>query len=165
MDFSDKEKPKKNYDKKSAFLKAQQYCAYQERSQQEVRNKLYDWGLHKDDVENVIVDLISENFLNEERFAIAFAGGKFRIKKWGKVKIRIELRKHHVSPYCINKALASIDLDEYIKTLKEIIAKKAKSITEKNPYKRNYKIATYAISRGFETDLVKEQVAENSEKL
>lgn len=164
MDFSEKEKPKKIYDKKSAFLKAQQYCAYQERSQQEVRNKLYDWDLHKEDVENVIIDLITEGFLNEERFAIAFAGGKFRIKKWGKVKIRLELKKHKISTYCINKALTSIDSDEYIKSLKEIIEKKAKSITEKNMYKKNYKIATYAISKGFENELVKEILAEISEQ-
>ena len=164
MDFSEKEKPKKIYDKKSAFLKAQQYCAYQERSQQEVRNKLYDWGLHKEDVENVIIDLITEGFLNEERFAIAFAGGKFRIKKWGKVKIRLELKKHKISTYCINKALTSIDSDEYIKSLKEIIEKKAKSITEKNMFKKNYKIATYAISKGFENELVKEILAEISEQ-
>lgn len=163
MNFSEKEKAKKIYDKNAAFIKAQQYCVYQERSQQEVRNKLYEWGLHRDDVENVIVDLIEEKFINEERFAIAFAGGKFRIKKWGKIKIKIELKAHNISPYCITKALAAIDENDYIKTLREIIAKREKSISEKNKYRRNYKIATYAISRGFETNLVKEILSEMNE--
>ena len=156
MNFYDKEKVKKIYDKKTAFLKAQQYCAYQERSQQEVRDKLYEWGLHKDDVENVIVDLIGENFINEERFAIAFALGKFRIKKWGKVKIKNELKTHKVSSYCINKAIGSIDDADYLKTLNDVISKKEKLINEQNKYKKFAKIANYAISKGFENDLVKE---------
>ncbi len=163
MDFYDKEKVKKIFDKKTAFIKSQQYCVYQERSQQEVRDKLYEWGLHKEDVENIIVDLIGENFINEERFAIAFASGKFRIKKWGKVKIKNELKAHKVSIYCIKKALASIDDTDYLKTLKDIISKKRKLIKEKNKYKMYAKIANYAISRGFETDLVKELLSNNEE--
>jgi len=84
-------------DYKSALLKAQKHCAYQERSQQEVRNKLFEWGLHSADVENAIVELISANFINEERFAMQLASGKFRIKHWGKVKITQALKLHKVS--------------------------------------------------------------------
>lgn len=137
-----------------AISKAQKYCAYQERSQQEVRDKLYSWGLHKKDVENIISHLISENFLKEERFASAFAGGKFRIKKWGRNKIKIALEQKKVSDPLIKKALKEISDKEYEKTLKEILASKAKTITETNPFKRNYKLASYAISRGYEPELV-----------
>ncbi len=156
MDYPENKKSEKIYDRKTALLKAQKYCAYQERSQQEVRDKLYEWGLHRNDVENVLVDLIEENFLNEERFAIAFARGKFRIKKWGKIKIKLELKAHHVSSYCINKALSEIDDTAYISVLKEVIAKREKTIIDKHPAKRKYKIISYAVSRGFEADLVKE---------
>jgi len=150
---------KKVYDKKTAFLKAQHYCAYQERSQQEVRNKLYEWGLYKEDIENLIADLIALNFINEERFAVLFAGGKFRIKKWGKIKIKNELSLRKISPYCIRIALASIDDDEYINTLQQIIAKKTQLTKEKNKFKKKSKIIAFAISKGFEAELVREIIS------
>ncbi len=141
-------------DPKQALIKAQSYCAYQERSQQEVRDKLYEWGMWTDAVEEIIADLITDNFINEERFAKIFAGGKFRIKKWGRVKIKIELKKKRISDYCINKAMKEISDSDYRKTLKAIIAERDKKTSEKNPLKRNYKTAQYAISRGFESDIV-----------
>ena len=134
--------------------KARKYCSYQERSQQEVRDKLYDWGLHKRDVEEAIAQMVTENFLNEERFAIAYAGGKFRIKHWGRITIKLALKQKKVSPYCINKALKEINERDYQKCLEKIIADCTKRISEKNPLKKNYKIAQYAIGRGFEAELV-----------
>lgn len=147
-------KPKKKLTPNQALVKAQMSCAYQERCQQEMRDKLYDWGLYSDEVENILAELISSNYLNEERFAKAFAGGKFRIKKWGRVKIKIELKKKKISDYCIKKAMEEIDEDEYLRTLKELIEKRSKEIRVKKDYQRNYKIAQYAASRGFEQDLV-----------
>lgn len=137
-----------------ALRKAESTCAYQERCQQEMRDKLFEWGLHSNEVENIIAKLITDNFLNEERFAIAFAGGKFRIKKWGKVKIRIELKKRKISDYCIKKALQEINDKDYLKTIKELIAKKSKEIKGLKDYQRNYKIAQYIASRGFEQELI-----------
>jgi len=153
MDFEEK-KPKKILTPQQALIKAQLSCAYQERSQQEMRDKLYEWGLYSDAVENIIVHLITDNFLNEERFAKAFAGGKFRIKKWGRIKIKIELKKRKISDYCIRKAMEEIPDKEYIKTMKEIIAKKLKENPKGKEQVRHYKAAQYAISRGFEGDLV-----------
>ena len=141
-------------DPKQGLVKAAKYCAYQERSHQEVRDKLYEWGLWKKDVEEIILQLITDGYLNEERFAIAFAGGKFRIKKWGRIKIRIELKKKSVSDYCIKKALGEIDDREYIRTMKEIIEKKLKGFRSYKLQVRNYKIAQYVISRGYEPELV-----------
>lgn len=157
MDFEDK-KPKKKLTPNQATIKAQNSCAYQERCQQEMRDKLYEWGLYSNDVENIIANLISDNFLNEERFAKAYSGGKFRIKKWGRVKIKIELKRRKISDYCIKKAMQEIDEDEYIKTLKAVIAKKSKEIKGGKEQVRNYKIAQYALSRGFESDLVWEEI-------
>lgn len=130
------------------------WCAYQERSQQETRDKLYEHKLHPNDVEQIIAQLISENFLNEERYALAFAGGKFRIKKWGKQKIKAELRMRKVSDYCINKALKQISDNDYLRTLESVIAKKLKQVKEPNKIRRHYKILQYAASRGYEKDLI-----------
>lgn len=150
----EEKKQKKKLTPTQAIIKAQMACAYQERCQQEMRDKLYEWGLHSNDVENIIADLISTNFLNEERFAKAFAGGKFRIKKWGKVKIKIELKKRKISDYCIRKGLEEIDDEAYISTLKDLLNKKLKEISKGKEHVRNYKAAQYALSRGFESDLV-----------
>ncbi|HRH65213.1 MAG TPA: regulatory protein RecX [Bacteroidia bacterium] len=144
--------------------KAFRYCAYQERSQQEVRDKLYSWGLHRRDVEQVIGQLISDGFLKEERFALAFAGGKFRMKKWGRVKIKIALREKKVSEPLIIQALSSIDEREYLKTLRNVIASKTKLTIETNPLKKKHKIAAYVIQRGFEPELVWEILRSTEEE-
>lgn len=99
--------------------KARRYCTYQERSQQELREKLYSLGLFKKDVEETIAMMVTEGYLNEERFAIAYAGGKFRIKHWGKNKIKQALKLKKVSDYCIRQALKSISDDDYLKVLNE----------------------------------------------
>jgi regulatory protein len=141
-------------DPKLGLEKAASWCAYQERCQQEVRDKLYEWGLWPDAVENIISELITQNFLNEERFAKAYAGGKFRIKKWGRVKIKLELKKRKISDYCIKKGLKEIEEDDYRLTLMKVIAEYSKKVKEKHPLKRKYRIVNYALSRGFEQDLI-----------
>jgi regulatory protein len=144
--------------------KIRNWCAYQERSQQETRDKLYEYGLHKNDVEEIITQLIGENFLNEERFAIAFAGGKFRIKKWGRQKIKAELRLRKISDYCIQKALKQINENDYLSALEQVISKKLKLVKEPNKLKRTYKILQYASSRGYEKDLVMDVLNELENK-
>lgn len=154
------EKKQKVYTQHQALVKAEAWCAYQERCQQEVRDKMYSWELHSNEVENIIAELISKNFLNEERFAKAFAGGKFRIKKWGRVKIRIELKRRRLGDYCIKKGLAEIDEDEYRKTLKKLAEEKLKATKEKNKLKKKYKVMSFLISKGYENELVREVVGE-----
>jgi regulatory protein len=92
--------------------------------------------------------------MNEERFAISFAGGKFRIKNWGRIKIKLALKQKKVSEYCIRKALSGINDKDYQKTLEKIISAYAKKVNEKNPLKKNYKIAQHVIGKGFEPELV-----------
>src|SRR6185503_6037061 len=94
-----------NFTAEQATPKIKHFCAYQERCHAEVRDKLYSFGLHRKDVDGIIVVLIGDNYLNEERFAINFAGGKFRMKHWGKNKIKQRLKLKQVSDYCIKKAL------------------------------------------------------------
>ena len=137
-----------------AYVRAQRYCAFQERSQQEVRDKLYSWGLHRREVEELLARLIGDGFLKEERFAEAFAGGKFRIKKWGRIKIRAALKAKQVSEPLIRKALSSIDEAEYRKVLKQVLGDRLRKSAQTPPLKRKHQAAAYAISRGFEPDMV-----------
>ena len=141
-----------------AEYKIKQWCAYQERSQNETRYKLYEYGLKETEADSLIAQLISENFLNEERFAMAFAGGKFRIKHWGTVKIKIELKKHKISDYYHNKALKVIGDDDYINILTLVLEKKIRQTKEKDKQKLFYAVLKYAQSRGFEGDLVTDQL-------
>ncbi len=141
---------------KKAKLRIASYCAYQERCQQEVRNKLYSYELFQSQVEELLAWLITENFVNEERFAITYAGGKFRIKKWGKFKITQALKQKNISDYCIKKGLEEIGTEDYIATIREIAEKKLNEYAFKisNPYQLKDKTAKHIISKGFEPQLV-----------
>jgi regulatory protein len=136
------------------LAKAQKFCDYQERYQQEVRDKLYSWDAKPDEVEQILCQLVELDYINEERYARAFARGKFRIKHWGKNKIRRELKFRKISEYCIKQGLFEISDDEYLETLKNVIDKKIGVSTPLNDLKKRYKVAQYAISRGFESNLV-----------
>lgn len=146
------------YTPQQALKKIQDWCAYQERCQQEVRDKLYEYRLRTTDVENIIAQLISENFLNEERFAKAYAGGKFRIKKWGRIKIKMGLKARRLSDYCIRKGLEEISDSEYRKTLKKLLEEKDRTLNEKNKIRRKYKLLRFAAGRGFEQELIMEML-------
>lgn len=150
------------FSKQKATAKAEHYCAYQERSQHEVRSKLYEWGLHKRDVEEIISQLIQLNFINEERFTMAYVLGKFRIKAWGKMKIKQGLRLKKVPDKMIVKALQHIDGDEYSQTLLSLLEKKSATIAEKNPHKKHDKLMQYAMGKGYEGDLVKDILKDNT---
>lgn len=139
---------------KQALLKLASYCAYQERSHYEVKNKLAEYGVFYNDAEQVIAELIIQNYLNEERFAKAFAGGKFRVKKWGRNKIKQELKLKQVSDYCIQQGMKEIDFDDYLLTLSEEALAKYNTLKDKNYLIKANKTAKYLVSRGFETDLV-----------
>jgi regulatory protein len=141
-------------DKKQALAKAESFCAYQERAQKEVRTKLLELGMRGDELEEIISELILNNFLNEERFAMNYASGKFNIKKWGRIKIKQGLKLKGVPEKLLQKALYSLDDDDYFKTLSDLALKKANLLNEKDPFKRKMKLMYYLQSRGFENDLI-----------
>ena len=146
--------------KEEALQKAKQYCAYQERCHSEVKEKLYSFGMNKKEVDELLSELISENYLNEERFAILYAGGKFRIKQWGKVKIKYSLKQKQVSEYCIKKALAGIDEKDYARTVQKIFDQKLKTLkAEKNIFVKKRKLQDHLIQKGFETSVVSKLIA------
>jgi regulatory protein len=136
--------------KDQAIQRIRHYCAYQERAQQEVRDKLYELGMTMDEVEEIMSDLIAENFLNEERFAVQFAGGHFRIKGWGKVKIQHALQQKRVSSYNIKIGLKSIDEEAYLKTLEQLATKKWNSLKGERGLSRMAKTYAFLHQRGFE---------------
>lgn len=148
---------------KAAKIKAGNYCAYQERTQQEVRDKLYSLGLFRDEVEEVLTELITENYVNEERYAQTFASGKFRIKRWGKRKIEDALKQKHISSYCITQALKNIPDEEYREAIEDLIEKKRNLEATDNEYVVKNKIARYLIGKGFEPDLVWKQINDHLE--
>jgi regulatory protein len=138
-----------------ALQKARHYCGYQERCHSEVQEKLYSFGLRKPQVEAAIATLIEENYLNEERFAVQFAGGHFRLKHWGKVRIRYQLKQKQVSDYCIKVALAGIDEEDYRQTLTRLAAKKWEELAkETNPLIRKRKWQEYLLQKGYESDRI-----------
>ncbi|MDX1943437.1 MAG: regulatory protein RecX [Saprospiraceae bacterium] len=147
-------KKSKYISRAEALSRMQRYCAYQERSHREVRGKLLDLNIYGDDLEEILAQLIADNFLNEERFARTYARGKFRMKQWGKRRIVQELKRHEVSDYSIRKALEEISEKDYNITLQEVIQKKKASLAETDNFILRNKIAQYAISRGYEPDLV-----------
>ena len=136
------------------------YCAYQERSHQEVKNKLYDLELSSSEIEELISHLITEGYLNEERFAKAFVGGKFRIKNWGRIKIVNALEAKGLTKNCIRIGLQEIDDADYRKTIELLILKKLDQTDEANIYVKREKLATHVIQKGFEPELVWEIVKE-----
>lgn len=146
---------KKQLTKEQALQKLKHYCAYQERCHSEVREKLYNLGVWKKDHDEIIASLIEEDYLNEERFAIAFAGGKFRVKQWGRVKIKYELKQKQVSEYSIKKALKQIDEEEYEKVLKKLAKEKYSSLKTEQYLVRKKKTMDYLVGRGYEMDLVR----------
>ena len=149
----------KNIGTEKALQKIKHFCSYQERSHQDVKEKLYSFGLYKNEVEQLLSQMIEENYLNEERYAIAFAGGKFRVRQWGKVKIKYELKQRRISEYCIKKGLASIDDHDYEKTLQKLLeAKKATLKSEKNIFVKKQKIQAYLMQKGYEPALISDHL-------
>lgn len=140
--------------KEQALQKLKHYCAYQERCHSEVKEKLYQLGVWKKDQDEIIAALIEENYLNEERFAIAYAGGKWRMKQWGRVKIRYELKKKQVSEYCIKKAMKQIEEKEYLSILNNLAIEKYQSLKKEQYLVRKKKTGDYLIAKGYEPDLV-----------
>lgn len=145
---------KKYLTKEQALQKLKHYCAYQERCHNDVKEKLYKLGVWKKEHDEIIAALIEENYLNEERFAIAYAGGKFRINSWGRVKIKYALKQKQVSEYCIKKAMKQISEEDYMKLLNKLAKGKYAALKADQYLVRKKKTMDYLITKGFETNLV-----------
>jgi len=144
-----------SYTPLQALPKIQHFCAYQERCHAEVIDKLYSFGLNKKDIEQIVTQLIEDNYLNEERFARSFVNDKFRFNKWGRKKIEYQLKAKKVSAYNIKSGMKAIDEDDYLKLLQKEANNKLESLkNEKNIRTKNAKVFQYLLGRGFESNLI-----------
>lgn len=150
--------PQKTYTVDEAQKKLENYCAYQERCHKEVFEKLKSMKMIPQAIDTIMVHLIQHNYLNEERFVKAFVSGKFRIKKWGKQRISLELKRKDINKTLINKGLNEINDFDYIETFNALANKKFLTIRESNIQKKKKKLADYLLYRGWETHLVFEKV-------
>lgn len=137
-----------------AKTKIEAWCAYQERCDQDLRIKLQSWNMSSEHINILISDLISNNFLSEERFAEAYVSGKFRIKKWGRIKIKNHLKQKNISEYSINKGLSQIDEREYKETLKSLFESKSRLTNGNSEWDKKAKIQRYLHSKGYESELI-----------
>lgn len=141
-----------------AKTKLEALCAYQERCSQELDRKMIQWGVDAEDRSILLADLISNNFLSEERFAEAFVSGKTNIKRWGKIKIRQQLKQKNISEYSIKKGLDSISDSTYFGNLEHLASRKYASLKESDSYAKKVKIYRFLSSKGYETEYVREVV-------
>ncbi|MFK8058243.1 MAG: regulatory protein RecX [Saprospiraceae bacterium] len=144
-----------------ALKKLERYCSYQDRCHQEVRRKLYDVGLYGEDVDHVMAKLIETSFLDEERFARSYARGKFRMKKWGRIRIQIELRSRQISKYCMKAAMQELEEYDYEGTLKKLLEKRyEKQKSDLHPYAKRQDLITFGMRKGYEIDIIKSVITE-----
>ena len=136
------------------LLKAERFCAYQERCSHELKQKLKELGADEKTLEEIITSIQEDDFQNDERFALLFTSGKFRIKRWGKIKIRSELRMKKIPDSLIKTALDSINETDYKKTIQHLIQKKEREVQRDKPENRKQKIFRFLLSKGFESTLI-----------
>lgn len=133
------------------------YCIYQERSNKEVWDKLETWGVRSVEAEELVAWLVNENFINENRYARQFVGGKFRVKKWGRKKIIFELKARGISSDVIQEALSEIEEEEYKNTLLDLARRKKEVISEQGSFLYvQKKTIDYLIGKGYEVDYIRE---------
>lgn len=147
-----------------ALPKIMHYCAWQERSHYDTREKLFSYGLYGDDVEEIMARLIEENYLNEERYATQYAGGKFRINGWGRIKIVAGLKFKKVSTYNINVAIRSLDETEYLEKLRKLAHQKWAALKGEQYINRQAKTTNYLLQKGYESTLIRQVINELREK-
>ncbi len=141
-----------------AFEKIKYYCNYQERCHKEVKEKLYTYGLYKAEVEQIISQLIEADLLNEERFAIQFAGGKFRMRQWGRNKISYTLKQKQISAYCLKSALKQIDEEDYLACLLKLTQKKWQMLKKDGAIEKHAKVYAFLLQKGYESVLIQRAI-------
>lgn len=139
--------------------RARHFCAYQERCIKDVADKLKEWKVRPQVAEHILEQLIAEDYLNEERFARSFAGGKFRNNHWGKNKIIYELARRGVPDLIIQIGLEEIDPREYEDTLREVLIRKNREIKDKDPLMRKKKLISFASQKGYDYPTIQRAVA------
>lgn len=147
---------KKYISQQEALILLQKYCAFQERCHSEVRTKLLSLGIYGELLEEIIGQLIEDDFLNELRFAKTYARGKFRMKAWGRIKIIHSLKQKGITDYCIKEAMKEINPEDYKESLQVILTQQLEKFPDLSPFERKSKAFRYALSRGYESGIIEE---------
>lgn len=147
---------KKYISQQEALILLQKYCAFQERCHSEVRTKLLSLGIYGELLEEIIGQLIEDDFLNELRFAKTYARGKFRMKAWGRIKIIHSLKQKGITDYCIKEAMKEINPEDYKESLQIILTQQLEKFPDLSPFERKSKAFRYALSRGYESGIIEE---------
>lgn len=158
--FKNPDKPAKTYTPAEALPKIAAFCAYQERTQKEVAEKLKSYGLDEDEAGEIIIRLGREKLLDEERYAQSYARGKHRTNGWGRRRIKLEMKAKGLSDYCIKSGLKELDGDEYYDKLKQLLGQRDAREKETHPMKRKMKLMAYLTQKGYESDLIQEALGE-----
>ncbi|GAA4378235.1 regulatory protein RecX [Hymenobacter koreensis] len=158
--MEDAPRKRKTYTPGEALQKIASFCAYQERSHKEVEDKLRSYGLDEEEAGEITIRLVREKLLDDERFARSFVRGKYRLKKWGRRRIRQELKMRGVSEFCIKAGMSEIDGDEYYRNLVELLEKKNALEKESNPHKRRQKLTLYVTAKGYEGEFIQDALRE-----
>lgn len=143
---------KKECTENEARYKAEAYCVTAERCVSEVRNKLIQWGVPQEVMNNILKRLLEERFIDEGRYAKAYAREKHRFQHWGRMKIMQALKIKQISSDLVDEALADLDREDYMESLSFLLQKKAKEVKARTEYERRGKLIRFAIGRGYEMD-------------
>ncbi len=150
----------RKYPPHEALARLESYCAYQERCIDEILKKTSSWGLSFDEGQELLEELIQKGFIDEARFAESFVSGKFRFKKWGRIKIRFELKKKRIPENLIKKSISEIDPEQYYTTLKELGVRKWHETKGKDLWDKKAKVMRFLASKGYESDLISDVIHE-----
>lgn len=146
--------PKQPITPENALSRAAALCSRCEQAEWDIRKKLKDWSIPQDKADAIIDRLIDEKYLDEQRYATAFARDKFRFDGWGRIKIAFTLKNKHISASAIENALATIDEDDYLQSLKNALSAKLRTIKGKDNIHTKAALVRFAASRGYEPNLI-----------
>ena len=144
------------YSIEQIIQKLENFCAYRERCEAEIKQKMYTLKVSVSEYEMCLHHLKENNFYNDERFANSFAYGKNAIKKWGRKKIAMELQSKNIDTDKINQSLLQIDEGMYLLKLEDILTKKSRSVKETDLYKKKQKLIQFAMQKGYEYEIINE---------
>jgi regulatory protein len=149
---------KKRLTKEQALQKLRFYCRYQQRCQSELKEKLFELGINRKDHDEFLEKLVKENCLSDEKFAMAFVSGRFKMKQWGRKKIQKGLKEKKVSDEIAQKALEEINKREYMAMLNKLAKKRYASLKHEQYLVRKKKTMDYLMQKGYEVDLIKDAI-------
>ncbi|MGE4587186.1 MAG: regulatory protein RecX [Mangrovibacterium sp.] len=152
-----------NKQQQEAYERAAVLCSRAEKSPGSIRKKMLDWGLPEEETAPVLSKLKEENFINPSRFVRSYVHDKFHFNRWGKIKITWHLKAEEIPGSLIREALGEITAEAYKNCLRILLKEKSKGIKAAGRYERKAKLFRFALSRGFEPDVIRAVIGKTEE--